>query len=197
MGPKAARRGALVVSAASAVANGYATALVEACSDKKALESVHGDMETIAAYMAANPSMESFLANPVMEEKQKKDVLSKLGKEADFHPFTSNFLNLLVDKKRIGNIADIVEEFENLYCESTDTQIATVTSAVKLENEQQFMIAKKIQEMTGAKNIKLKPEVDPALLGGFVVTYGKDGSGFIDMSVAGQVAQLKNEVVVV
>ena len=58
-----------------------------------------------------------------MEEKQKKDVLSKLGKEADFHPFTSNFLNLLVDKKRIGNIADIVEEFENLYCESTDTQV--------------------------------------------------------------------------
>ena len=80
-------------------------------------------METIAAYMAANPSMESFLANPVMEEKQKKDVLSKLGKEADFHPFTSNFLNLLVDKKRIGNIADIVEEFENLYCESTDTEV--------------------------------------------------------------------------
>ena len=61
---------------------------------------------------------------------------------------------------------------------------------MKLENEQQFMIAKKIQEMTGAKNIKLKPEVDPALLGGFVVTYGKDGSGYIDMSVAGQVAQL-------
>ena len=53
---------------------------------------------------------------------------------------------------------------------STPNQVATVTSAVKLENEQQFMIAKKIQEMTGAKNIKLKPEVDPSLLGGFVVT---------------------------
>ena len=39
----------------------------------------------------------------------------------------------------------------------TPDQVATVTSAVKLENEQQFMIAKKIQEMTGAKNIKLKP----------------------------------------
>ena len=105
-------------------------------------------------------------------------MLSKLAKEADFHPFTTNFLNLLVDKKRIGNVSSIIDEFENLYCDSTDTQIATVTSAVKLENEQQFMIAKKkIQEMTGAKNIKLKPEVDPALLGGFVVTYGKDGSG--------------------
>ena len=50
--------------------------------------------------------------------------------------------------------------------------------------------------MTGAKNIKLKPEVDPSLLGGFVVTYGKDGSGLIDMSVAGQVKQLKNDIVV-
>jgi hypothetical protein len=76
-------------------------------------------------------------------------------------------------------------------------QVATVTSAVKLENEQQFLIAKKIQEMTGAKNIKLKPEVDPSLLGGFVISYGKDRSGFIDMSVAGQVKTLKTDVVIV
>ena len=67
-----------------------------------------------------------------------------------------------------------------------------MTSAVKLENEQQFMIAKKLQEMTGAKNIKLKPEVDESLLGSFVVQYGKDGSGFIDMSVKGQVDSLAN-----
>ena len=108
---------------ASAVASGYASALIEACSDKKALESVHGDMETIAAYMAANPSVGTFLSNPTMEDKAKKDIITKLGKEADFHPFTANFLNLLVDKKRIQNVEDIVEEFENLYCESTDTQV--------------------------------------------------------------------------
>ena len=172
------------------------SALVEACADAKALDSVHGDIETLSAYMAANPAMSTFLSNPTMEGKNKKDVLAKLGKEASFHPFTSNFLNLLVDKSRIGQLDAIAEEFESLYCAQTDTQVATVTSAVKLENEQQFMIAKKIQEMTGAKNIKLKPEVDPSLLGGFVVTYGKDGSGYIDMSVAGQVKQLKNDIVV-
>ena len=49
-----------------------------------------------------------------------------------------------------------------------------------------------IDNKTGAKNIKLKPEVDESLLGGFVVKYGKDGSGFIDMSVKGQVRQLSN-----
>ena len=42
----------------------------------------------------------------------------------------------------------------------------------------------------GAKNIKLKPEVDDSLIGGFVVQFGKDGSGFIDMSVSGQLKKL-------
>lgn len=40
--------------------------------------------------------------------------------------------------------------------------------------------------MTGAKNIKLKPTVDKALLGGFIVSFGKDGSAAVDMSVKGQ-----------
>lgn len=73
-------------------------------------------------------------------------------------------------------------------------QVATVTSAVKLENEQQFAIAKKLQEMTGAKNIKLKPVVDAGLIGGFVVQFGKDGSGMIDLSVKGQMAKLAQEL---
>ena len=109
---------------AGAVASGYASALVEACADAKALDSVHGDIETLSAYMAANPAMSTFLSNPTMEGKNKKDVLAKLGKEASFHPFTSNFLNLLVDKSRIGQLDAIAEEFESLYCAQTDTQVS-------------------------------------------------------------------------
>ena len=171
--------------------------MVDACKSAGALEAVHDDLETVAGYLAANEGTAAFLANPVVAEEKKKEILKKLADEASFHAFTTNFMQLLVDKKRMNQLSAIIEEFETLFCEATDTQVATVTSAVKLENEQQFMIAKKIQEMTGAKNIKLKPEVDPALIGGFVVTYGKDGSGYIDMSVAGQVANLKNQVVVV
>lgn len=57
--------------------------------------------------------------------------------------------------------------------------MATLTSAVKLEQEQQFLIAKKLQELTGSKNIKLKPVVDADLVAGFVVEYG---STRIDLS---------------
>jgi hypothetical protein len=51
---------------------------------------------------------------------------------------------------------------------------------VKLEQEQQFLIAKKLQELTGSKNIKLKPIIDQSLIAGFVVEYG---SSQIDLSI--------------
>ena len=64
-------------------------------------------METIAAY-DREPVRGHFPVQPTMDEKAKKDVLSKLAKEADF-TFTTNFLNL-ADKKRIGNVSSIIDE---------------------------------------------------------------------------------------
>jgi len=69
-------------------------------------------------------------------------------------------------------------------------QVATLRSAVKLEQEQQFLIAKKLQELSGSKNIKLKPTIDPSVIAGFIVEYG---SSQIDMSVRGQVVSVSQE----
>jgi len=176
------------------VQSSYAGALVETCQAGNALEEVHADMETLGAYLEANPAVITFLSNPCIAETKKKEILDSLSKEASFHKFTSSFLLLLNSKGRIGLLESIIEEFEAAYCSVTDTEIATLTSAYKLENEQQFLIAKKIQELTGAKNIKLKPQVDEGLLGGFVVTYGKDGSGLIDMSVKGALDKISLDV---
>ena len=70
-------------------------------------------------------------------------------------------------------------------------QVAVVRSAVKLEQEQQFLIAKKLQELTGSKNIKLKPIVDESLIAGFVVEYS---SAQIDLSVKGKLDRISLEM---
>ena len=69
--------------------------------------------------------------------------------------------------------------------------MATLRSAVKLEQEQQFLIAKKLQELTGSKNIKLKPVIDESLIAGFIVEYG---SSQIDLSVKGQLDKISIEL---
>lgn len=176
------------------MASGYASALMEIAKANNAVEAVHNDCDNMAALLRESSETLKFLSNPVLEGKAKKDILAKIAKEAEFNAFTLNFFSLLVDKKRINAIESILETFEELYCEVTETEVATVTSAVKLENEQQFLIAKKLQELTGAKNIKLKPEIDEELIAGFVVRYGKDGSGLIDMSVKGRLEKLATQM---
>jgi len=175
------------VTHASEVSTNYAEGLIDIAQEAKALEAVHKDMEALESTISAEVT--TFLSNPLMDDANKRTVVSDIAKEHGFSAFTTNFLNLLIDTNRIEFIADIIADFEEQYCKLTDTEVATVTSAVKLENEQQFLIAKKLQELTGAKNIKLKPSVDEALLGGFVVQFGEDGSNKVDMSLK---TKLKN-----
>lgn len=49
-----------------------------------------------------------------------------------------------------------------------------------------------LQELTGSKNIKLKPQIDESLIAGFIVKYG---SSEIDLSVKGQLNKISNELV--
>jgi F-type H+-transporting ATPase subunit delta len=69
--------------------------------------------------------------------------------------------------------------------------VAVVRSAVKLEQEQQFLIAKKLQELTGSKHIKLRPVIDQSLIAGFVVEYG---SSQIDLSIKNQVERVAEQL---
>lgn len=69
--------------------------------------------------------------------------------------------------------------------------MAVLRSAVKLEQEQQFLIAKKLQELTGSKNIKLKPVIDQSLIAGFVVEFG---SSQIDLSIKAQIERVADDI---
>lgn len=110
------------------------------------------------------------------------------------NPVTKNFLSFLVDKKRIPQLAAIIKEFDDQFYEVTGTQVATVTAATPLSEEQLRLIANKLHEMTKGKNIKIKSEVDADLLAGFILEYGRSGSQRIDLSLRGQLGDLADEL---
>merc|ERR1712100_764583 len=166
MGASGSRR--RTVMKADQVATQYATAFVQLAKDKNVLDDVRGDMDSVASLMKNDAKLSSFLTNPVADSDKKKEL--------------------------IGGMGDICDSFENIYCEVTDTEVATVTSAAALDNDQQFEIAKKLQKLTGAKNIKLKPKVDSSLISGLVIQYGKGGSKLLDLSAKGQLAAIEAQL---
>merc|ERR1712176_1539815 len=188
------RRRATVMKA-DQVATQYATAFVNLAKDKNVLDDVRSDMDSVANLLKSDAKLAGFLTNPVADAGKKKSLINAIAEEAGFNAFSTNFLCLLVDKQRIDGVTDICDSFENIYCEVTDTEVATVTSAAALDNDQQFEIAKKLQKLTGAKNIKLKPKVDASLISGMIIQYGKGGSKLLDMSAKGQLARIEAQLI--
>merc|ERR1719146_424178 len=128
------------------------------------------------------------MVNPLVSADEKRTLINKISTEASFNLSTTHFLRLLVDKGRIDCIEEVIDAFKKLYYEATGTQVAVVKSAVALEEEQHFLFAKKIQELTQSKMVTVKRVVDEALIGGFIVEYG---SSQIDLSVRGALERIK------
>lgn len=184
----ASKRIETTIMKSSEVARGYASALLELAQSENCLEDIHNDVDSLAT--AISDEFGDVLQDPTVTDEEKKELISKICSQVGFNTYTVNFLNLLVDKRRIGYVTEILAEFDTLYCDATNTQVATVISAVKLQTEQQFLIAKKLQALTGAKNIKVKPQIDESILGGFIVQYGVDNSSLLDFSVKGQLDEI-------
>ncbi|XP_062020456.1 ATP synthase subunit delta, chloroplastic [Rosa rugosa] len=167
----------------------YAAALADVAISNNTLDATVADVEKVEKFFA-EPSVFDFFTNPTVNLEKKRGVLDEIAKSSALQPHTVNFLNILVEAKRIDVIKDIVKEFEIVYNKLTDTELAIVCSVVKLESQHLAQIAKQVQKLTGAKNVRIKSEIDPSLVAGFTVRYGNSGSKLIDMSVKKQLEEI-------
>jgi len=176
-----------------AIAKNYASALIELGEDGQCLEQLHTDLDNFAS-LWADEEFASFFLNPLIEAEKHKEIIEKVGEESQMSPITQNFLCFLVDKKRIPQLPAIIKEFDDQFYEATGTQVATVTAAVPLNEDELRVIANKLHEITKGKNVKIKSEVNEDLLAGFVLEYGRSGSQRIDLSLRGQLEELRGEL---
>ncbi|KAL6213839.1 hypothetical protein ACLB2K_013278 [Fragaria x ananassa] len=183
------RRGGGGARMNATAASSYAAALADVAVSNNTLETTVADVEKLEKFFG-EPSVFDFFVNPTISLEKKRGVLDDIAKSAALQPHTVNFLNILVDAKRIDLIKDIVAEFETVYNKITDTELAIVSSVVKLESQHLAQIAKQVQKLTGSKNVRIKSEIDPSLVAGFTVRYGNSGSKLIDMSVKKQLEEI-------
>ena len=181
--------GALGARMASTAASSYALALADVAKSNSTLDATTADIEKIEEIFS-DPQVLDFFANPTIDSDRKKKVVEEIATSSSFQAHTRNFLNILVDAKRIGLVKEIVKEFEFVYNTLTDTELAVVSSVVKLESQHLAQIAKQVQKLTGAKNVRIKTVIDPSLVAGFTIRYGNSGSKLIDMSVKKQLEEI-------
>ncbi|GFP79050.1 ATP synthase delta chain chloroplastic [Phtheirospermum japonicum] len=178
---------------ADTAAGSYANALADVAKSNNTLEQTSADAEKLDK-LFSDEAVLSFFTNPTIAEETKREVVDEIAKSSALQPHVANFLNILVDMKRIDLIKEIVKEFELVYNALTETELALVTSVVPLEAQHLAQIAKEVQKLTGAKNVRIKTVIDPTLVAGFTIRYGNSGSKLIDMSVKKQLEEIAAEL---
>ena len=150
-------------------------------------------MEKIESVFA-DPQLFDFFANPTIKVEKKLEVVDEIASSLSLQPHTENFLKILVDAKRIDIVKEIVTEFETVYNKLTNTELAVVSSVVELEEQHLTQIAKQVQKLSGAKNVRIKTQIDPSLVAGFTVRFGNSGSKLIDLSVKKQLEEIATQL---
>lgn len=171
----------------STLAKRYATALAELAVEQNLLEAVGSDLNGFLELVRSTPALRFLLTSPTAERKDQHAALAIFLEQASPAHVTSNFLKLLVDKRRMALLESIVAAYNgDMDCRagrvSVDVRVVMPLTAAYADR-----MRTTLSEATG-KAVQLEMTTDPGILGGMVVTMG---SVMIDYSVRNHLNRLK------
>jgi F-type H+-transporting ATPase subunit delta len=166
----------------------YAQALLEAAKERGKLDQVRADLEQFVETEREIVELRELLRNPRLDRAAKVDALTDLLGDAD--ETLRNFLLLLVEKGRAGELEEIAREFERLVAAEEGILDVELTTAVELSDEEARDVVSQIESASGRKVVAAR-KVDPDLIGGIVLQVG---SLRLDASVRGRLDRLRREL---
>jgi F-type H+-transporting ATPase subunit delta len=166
----------------------YAHALFEAAQEKGRLGPVRDQLAQFVAAESEIPELRELLRNPQLDPRARTAALEEL--LADGDQVLRNFLLVLADKGRAGQLEEIAAEFERLIAEHEGIVHAALTTAVELSDAEAEKLLAQIEKASGRK-VEATRSVDPDLIGGIVLQVG---SHRLDASVRGRLERLRREL---
>jgi len=101
-----------------------------------------------------------------------------------------NFIRLVAEKGRIGELEDIHAEWQRLLAAEERVLGLELTTAVELSDDEAGAIVKRIEEEAG-RRVEVTHHVDPDLIGGLVL---QAGSLRLDGSIRGRLDGLREDL---
>ena len=172
------------------LAKRYAKALVDIGLENNTLDSYGADLSAFTQLIESSRDLKEVLISPVFTKEDKKkiagDVLAKMSAD----PMVINFINVLIDRKRIDQLIGINEAFATKVDEIRGITRGEVISAEPLSDEELDQVTEALSNLSG-KKVELKTKVDDYLIGGL---YAKVGDMVFDGTIRTQLNQLKESL---
>jgi len=148
-------------------------------------------LRTVQELISGSPELHIALSTPAVSTARKRAVIEKIAGRLGVAPLIRNFLFVLINHRRIPQLTEIREAFDELTDERMGFVLADIASALPLSERQNTEVGEVLSRLSG-KQVKLRASVDPDLLGGVVA---RMGSTVYDGSIRGRLRQLKRTLI--
>jgi F-type H+-transporting ATPase subunit delta len=167
----------------------YARSLFQAALEKGRLDTVVEEFGDFVAAVDEVPELRALLANPEIDRDDRTAALRDILADAD--ELVRNFLLLVAEKGRSGEVVEIAREFEALVAEAKGILDVELTTAVELSEKDFDELLARIGQASG-REVRASREVDPDLVGGLVLQVG---SRRLDASIRGRLERLRHQLI--
>ena len=171
------------------IAQVYARALFEVAQEQGKLDVVRQELGQITEALEENAELRLFFYSPYFSTDEKREGLRSTVTDAD--PVMMNVLDILVENHRLPVLPRLRREYERRWRDANNLLPVTVTSAVELDDAVVERIGDEIGRQTG-RTVELTREVDPSIVGGFVV---RVGNAILDASIKNRLDNLRKQIV--
>ena len=170
----------------SKIAVPYARALFDFSVEKNIMHQITADFQNLDTFLNEASELMDYLNSPVVKTEAKREILAKTLK-SQINTETFKFLMVLVNRNRINLLNAIINNYLELVYETASIKMIEVSTASAFTNAQKNTLIQKLKELTNAREIRLVINVDPSLIGGFLI---KTDSKVIDFTIKNQLQQL-------
>ena len=163
----------------ASLAGRYATALFELARDEKQLEAVGASLTAVRGALRDSDDLKALTTSPLIGREDAVRGIAAAAQAMQLDPITSNFLGVLAQNRRLGQLESVIRYFNLLAAHHRGETTAEVTSAHPLNDDQVAALKANLKSRLG-RDVAVDLTVDPTILGGLVV---KVGSQMIDGSI--------------
>jgi F-type H+-transporting ATPase subunit delta len=163
----------------ASLAGRYATALFELARDERQLEAVGASLASLKQALVESDDFRALTTSPLIGRDEAVKAVAATGDAMGLDPLTKNFVGVLAQNRRLGQLGNVIRNFNLLSAAHRGETTAEVTSAHALDDDQVAALRTNLKTRFG-RDVSVDLHVDPAILGGLVV---KVGSQMIDGSI--------------
>ncbi|RJX19647.1 MAG: F0F1 ATP synthase subunit delta [Desulforudis sp.] len=172
-----------------AVAARYAQALFDIAQDTDNIAGIEGELRGVIQALDESRDFQKVIFHPQVPAGVKKEIVKELF-AGEISKTSFNFLCVILERHREFYLKAICEAYINLANQTRNIAEVEVTSALELPMVHKVNLMQALSKMTG-KEIRVKYQTDPEILGGLVVRLG---DRIVDASVKRQLERVKERI---